>query len=124
MCCTYRDLMVAWLALALSAVSVAISGLVYLRTVSQDKAVDWKVEKRGRDHVLVCVAGTARDVEIDLGEHNTALSWGQLEHAELHRDDVVRIATYMPSSADVRPDEVEIRWKVGRRSHSRRAQIL
>ena len=116
--------MVAWLALAISAVSVSISGLAYWRTVQRDRMVEWKVEKRDRDHMLVCMAGTARDVVIDIGEHNTAIGWGQLEHAELHKGDVVRIATDAPSSMHVHPDEVTIRWKVGRRSYVRTAQIL
>lgn len=38
--------------------------------------------------------------------------------------EVFRIGTFMPSSQDVVPEEVTIRWREGRRDRSLVAQIL
>ena len=113
-----------WLTLLFSGVAAVTGLLVLWRSVAAARAVEWAVERRDGEHVLVCQAGAAEDVEIDLSRASTALSWGELRHPRLTKGDVVRIATFMPPSRDVHPDVVEVKWRVGRRRYSRTAQIL
>lgn len=90
-----------------------------------DQGVVWLVEKRGSEHVLICAAGMADQVRIDLPEGNTAVSYGQLDFDHLDTGQVVRIGTFMPSSQDVNPDEVTISWtSPGGHQHSTSRQIL
>lgn len=108
----------------LSAAGLAVGLLTYLSVRRQDQAVSWVIEKRYSTHMLVCTAGVAEDVKIELPEGNTATAWGQLEHAQLTKGSVVRIASFMPASDMFEPDIITVTWRVGRRRHSWSAQIL